>query len=76
MISVEPAIRVIVQSGKDFNVVIFLDTMYNVIVLTHVKLCIMIPLIELYLFIPLPIILTIFHGHGNVKTVLTENFKH
>ena len=33
----------------------------------NVKLCLMVLLIELYLFIPLSVTLTIFQGHKSVK---------
>ena len=42
---------------------IFSDTV-NVI---NVKLCMMVLLIKLYLFIPLSVTLTIFYGHSNVE---------
>ena len=54
--SVGPASQVIVQHGKNFNIAIFWDTI-NV---TNVKFCLMVPLTELYLFIPLSVTLTIF----------------
>ena len=47
--------------AKNFNVAIFLDTMINV------KLCMMVVLIELYQYIPLLVILTVFPGHISVK---------
>ena len=53
---------------KNFNTGIHSDTI-NV---TNVKLCRMVPPSELYLFIPLPVTLTIFQDHSNVK-VLPEN---
>ena len=58
-----PAGWLIVRCGKNFNVAVFSDTM-NVI---NFKLCMMVLLIELYLFIPLSVILTIFHGRSSVK---------
>ena len=48
---------------ENFNIGIYLDTM-NVV---NVKLCLMVLLIELYLFISLLVTLTIFQGHCNVK---------
>ena len=48
---------------ENFNIGIYSDTI-NVI---NVKLCMMILLTELYLFIPLSVTLTIFQGHSNVK---------
>ena len=54
MISVELASPVIVQCDKNFNVAIFLDTM-NVM---DVNFCMMVLLMELYLFIPLSLTLT------------------
>ena len=62
MISVRLASHVIVRHGKNFNIVILLDTI-NVI---NVKLCMMV-LIEFYLFIPLTVTLTIFQGHWSVR---------
>ena len=47
----------------DFNFVIFSDSI-NVI---NVKLCIMVLFIELYLFVPLLVTLTIFSDHTSVK---------
>ena len=35
----------------------------------NVKLCLMVLLIELYLFIPLSVPLTIFQGHSNVSFI-------
>ena len=63
MISVRPAGWLIVRCGKNFNVAVFSDTM-NVI---NFKLCMMVLLIELYLFIPLLVPLTIFQGHRCVQ---------
>ena len=48
---------------ENFNIGIFSDTL-NMI---NVKLCLMVLLNELYLFIPLSMTLTIFEGHGNVE---------
>ena len=48
---------------ENFNIRIFSDTI-NVV---NIKLCIMVLLIELYLFIPLSVTLTIFQGHRNVE---------
>ena len=57
---------------EKFNIGIFSDTV-NVI---NVKLCMMVLLVmELYLFILLPLTLTIFHGHNSVNIFfLIENF--
>ena len=49
--------------GKNFDVAIFLDTI-NMI---DVKLCVMVVLIELYLFIPLSLTLIVFQGQSSVK---------
>ena len=49
--------------GKKFNVAIFSDA----VDMTHVRLCVMVVLIELYLFIPLLVTLIVFQGHSNVK---------
>ena len=62
MISVRPASRVIVQSGKNFNIAIFSDAGNMV----NVKLCMIVLLIELYLFIPLSVTLSVFH-HSSIK---------
>ena len=48
---------------EHFNIGICSDT----INLTNVKLCTMVLLIELYLFIPLSVILTTFQSNGNVE---------
>ena len=40
----------------------------------NVKLCMMVLLVELYLFIPLSVTFTIFQEHSIVKRILTENF--
>ena len=48
---------------ENFNIGTYSDTI-NVI---NVKLCMMVLLIELYLFISLSVTLTILHGHSNVK---------
>ena len=63
MISDETAARVTVRRGKNFNVAIFSDTI-NVI---NDKICMIVLLIELYLSIPITLILTIFQGHWGVK---------
>ena len=68
MISVGLVGQTVVWHGKNFNVAICLD-ITNVI---NVKLCMMVLLIELYLFIPLSVTLTTFQSHRNVKC-LTEN---
>ena len=54
---------------ENFKTGIFSDTLIAV----NVKLCKMVLLVELYLFTPLSVTLTILQGHSNVKTVLTEN---
>ena len=48
---------------KNFNVAIFLDTV-NVI---KVKLCVLALVVELYLFVPLSVALTIFQGLSSVN---------
>ena len=48
---------------KNFNLGIYSDIM-NVITF---RLCMVVLLIALYLFIPLSVTLTIFQGHNNVK---------
>ena len=48
---------------ESFNIGIYSDTI-NV---KNVKLCMMVLLVELYLFIPLSVTLTIFQGHSNVE---------
>ena len=67
MISVWPASQLIVQCGKNLNATNFFD-LINV---TNVRLCMMILLIELYLFKPLSETLTILQGRS--KTILSEN---
>ena len=57
-----------VQSGKNFNVKIFLHT----ITLMNVKLCIVVLLIEPYLFISPTVTLTIYQGHSSFKQFETE----
>ena len=47
----------------NFDIRIFSDT----ITVLNVKLCMVVLLIELYLFIQLSVIWTIFQGHSNVK---------
>ena len=49
--------------NKNFNVAIFWDTI-NMI---NVKLCIMVVLIELYLFTPLSVTLITVQGHSTVS---------
>ena len=51
------------RRGKNFNAAIFSDT----IKVTNVKLCMAALLIELYLFIPLSVTLTICQGRSSVK---------
>ena len=48
---------------ENVNIVIFSHTI-NVI---NVKLCMMVLLIKLYLFISLSVTLTIFQGHSNIE---------
>ena len=48
---------------QNINIEIYPDTI-NVI---NIKLYMMVLLVELYLFIPLSVTLTIFLGHSNVK---------
>ena len=55
---------------KNFNTGIYSYTV-NVII---VNFFMMVVLIELYLFIPFSVTLTIFQSHSNIKMVLTENF--
>ena len=49
----------------NYYIAIYSDTI-NMI---DVKLCMMVLLIELYLFIPLSMTLTIFQGHSNVEEI-------
>ena len=63
-----PAGQVMVQHlmvgrGKKFNIAIFL----HAVDVINVKLCVMVLLIELYLFIPLPVPMTVFEGHSIVE---------
>ena len=58
--------------GKNFKILIFSDTV-NVI---NVKLCMMVLLIELYLFIPLSVTLTIFQGHRYVSLHWKDHWKY
>ena len=46
---------------------LYVGTYLDTINVVNVKLCMMILLTELYLFIPLSVTLTIFQGHSNVK---------
>ena len=48
---------------ESFNILVLWGTV-NII---NVKLCMMVLLTELYLFIPLLVTLTIFQGHSSVK---------
>ena len=50
---------------KIFIIGIYSDTMTVV----NIKLCMMVLLIKLYLFIPLSMTLTIFQGHSNVEEI-------
>ena len=54
---------------QKFNVAIFFDT----IKVINVKLCMLVLLIELYLFIPLSVALTICQGHRGVQQFLLKN---
>ena len=54
---------------ENFNIGISTDTI-NVI---NVTLCMVVLLIELYLFIPLSVTLTIFKGHSHVKQFQLKN---
>ena len=62
MISVRLAHPVSV-CGKNFNVVIFSDTINTI----NVKLCMMVVLIDLYPFTPLSITMIVLQGHSSVK---------
>ena len=66
MITVRPAGRVFV-CGKNFNVAIFSDTI-NMI---HVKLCMMVVLIELYLFRALSVTLIVYFKVTAVSNTLS-----
>ena len=57
----------IVQHSKSFNDAIFSDTINAI----NVKRCMMTLLIELYLFIPRSVTLTIFQGHSGVSKICT-----
>ena len=48
---------------KNFNVRIFSDT----IKVINIKLCMMVLLIELYVFVLFSVTLTIFQGHSSVE---------
>ena len=50
---------------ENFSIGIFSDTIYVI----NVKVCMMVLLIELYLFIPFSVTLTIFQGYSNVELV-------
>ena len=63
MICVGPAGRVICPVLKLFNIAVFSDTV-NVM---NIKLCMMVLLTELCLFIPLSMTVTVFQGHSCVK---------
>ena len=49
---------------ENFNIEIYLDTINAM----NVKLCMMVLLIELYLFIPLSVTLTVFQGQAISNT--------
>ena len=53
-------------SGLVENFWIYSDAINEI----NVKVCLMVLLSELYLFIPLSVIFTIFQGYSNVKQVL------
>ena len=57
-----PAGRVSV-CGKHFNVAIFTDTINTM----NVKVCVMVVLTELYLFILLSVTLIVYQGNSSVK---------
>ena len=61
MISVRPAGRLPLRD-KNFNIAIFSDTVSMI----KIKLCMMVLLAEVYLFIQLSGTLTIFQGHSYV----------
>ena len=61
IISVGPAKQVIVRCGKNFNVAIFSHYEYD-----NVKLCMMVLLTKLYLFVPFSVTLIIFQGHSSL----------
>ena len=48
---------------ENFNTGTYSDTIHVI----NTKLCMMVPLTELYLFIPLLVTMTIFEGHCNVE---------
>ena len=52
----------------NFNIGIYSDTLTVI----NVKLCMMVLLIELYLYMPLSVTITIFQGHSS-QTVFTAN---
>ena len=62
MISVGPAGRVSVYR-KNINAAIFSDAMKNM----NDKLCMVVVLSELYLFMPLSVTLIVFQDHSGVK---------
>ena len=55
----------LVMSGlvKNFNIGIYSD----IIIVINVKVCRMVPLIELNLFIPHSMTMTVFQGHTSVE---------
>ena len=57
------SVKLIVWYGKNFYVSISSDSI-NVI---DVKLCMVVPLTELYPFVPCSVTLSIFQGHSHVK---------
>ena len=68
MTRVGPASRMIVRCSKNFNVAIFSDAI-NVV---NIKLFMMVMLIEVCLFIPLSVTLTMFQGHSSVRQFQVE----
>ena len=57
------ACQVIVSHGKNLKAAIF----SHIINMINVKLCTILLLVQFYMFIPLPVTLTIFQGHSSVK---------
>ena len=63
-------VGIVSELVKNFNIRIFSDTI-NVI---NVKLCMMVLLIELHLFLPPSVTLIIFKGHRNVEQFQLKSF--
>ena len=55
---------------EKFNIGIYSDTTKVI----NVKLCMMVLLIELYLFIHLSLILTIFQGHSSIEQFYLKTY--